>query len=453
MRQLFENKNWIKENFGEAELTDKRLSHRLCQISEAIANRPEGSLPQQMPKWAELKAAYRFLSNPHVTHKRIQTPHRNRVKEIANAPEKVTLYYQDTSELDYTSLSDTKGLGPIGNHCNQGMLFHSCLAVQPNKQGAHVIGLAHQQVWERKQVSHNRIETRHQRNNRAGKESAVWSKSLNAIGKPPKNCLWISVGDRASDVYEYHQKVAALKWHSVIRACQDRAIEVDGNNTTLMVWSRSLAGMGKKTIDIRRREDTVVKQIDLTVAWGKVSILPPARVGQKGHSIDLWVIRAWNEEEKLEWILLSTLPICNLADADEKIEWYGGRWIMEEYHKCLKSGCKIETRQLGTSEALEALLGILGVLAILMLQLRSVARVSPDTPASEMIPDAAIQLVRKRLDIEEEVMGVGLFWRSVARLGGFIGRKSDGDPGWQTVWKGWLRLLDMLWAVSSFSNA
>ena len=131
------------------------------------------------------------------------------------------------------------------------------------------------------------------------------------------------------------------------------------------------------------------------------------------------------------------------------MEWYKCRWIIEEYHKCLKTGCRIEDRQLGTSEALEAVLGVLGIIAVLMLQLRNLAREDSNRQAKEVVPEIPMKIICKKYKLE---MTVSLrdFWRSVAKMGGFIGRKSDGEPGWQTLWGGWLRLIDMWFGVEAF---
>lgn len=131
------------------------------------------------------------------------------------------------------------------------------------------------------------------------------------------------------------------------------------------------------------------------------------------------------------------------------MKWYANRWVIEEYHKCLKTGCRIEASQLENGKGLKSLLGILGVIAVYLLQLRNISREEPERPACEVVDGKALQIIRKRFKLPLEVT-VKVFWYSVARLGGFIGRKSDGEPGWQTLWKGWLRLLDMLLAVNCF---
>jgi hypothetical protein len=454
MCQLFENEVWVEQNFGATDFGDKRLSSRLLKVTSRIAAHPEASLPEQMSTWGDLKGAYRLLSNSKVTHKRIQTPHREKVKRDASADGKkaTVIFIQDGSEIDKSSHKATKGTGPIGNHTCLGMMIHSCLAVKYDATNPKIIGLAHQFVWEREHISLCRTETRGERNNRKGKESDFWLRTLRAIGSPPPGSKWVSVGDRGNDIYEFFTGAKKLKWELVVRASQNRAIEVDGNSTYLMEWAQSMPVMGTKVITIRKKGDTKPKQVTVNVAWRQIEIKPPQRLLGKQDNLSLCVIRCWNEEENIDWILYSTIAVNNLDEAIEKIEWYATRWTIEEYHKCLKTGCNVEASQLATSNALEAHFGILGIIALLMLLLRNASRDEGDKPASELVPEVALKIISKRYGRDKIPMTIHEFWRSVAKLGGFIGRKSDGDPGWQTLWRGWLRLLDMWWCANALES-
>ena len=170
MCQQFKNDVWIEENFGNANFGDKRISKRLLKIANKMSQRPESTIPLQMESWHDTKACYNFLRNEKVTLKRIQDVHRYKIKTQASG--KTVLFVQDTSEIDYTNLEATEGLGFIGNHKSKGLMFNSCLAIEPNEKNPQVIGLSHQQIWTRKNLSLNKNETRTQRNKRK-KESDV----------------------------------------------------------------------------------------------------------------------------------------------------------------------------------------------------------------------------------------------------------------------------------------
>lgn len=436
------NEMWVKANFGNAEFGDLRLSKRLITIAKKMSERPEGSIPKQMGIWKDIKGCYNFLKNKKVTHKLIQTPHRKNVKEIASK-KKIILFPQDTSEVDYSSLEMTEGLGYIGNHKNKGLMFHSCIAVEPHEFNPKIIGLANQQVWARKEASKVKALTRNQRNSQK-RESDVWLKNIKMIGKPPEGSTWVSIGDRGNDIFEFFEGSKELDWDAVVRASHDRNIEVDGKETHLMKHMRSIKSMGTKTIVLKQTKDTNTNEVELDVSWAKVTIQPPERLEKKSVPIEISVVRCWNVEKEIEWILYSSIAVNNLSEALEKIEWYSNRWIIEEYHKCLKTGCRVESRQNESAKSLQSLLGVLGVIAILMLQLRNMARDNSNLRADELVDKTAVKIIAKRYDLGLDV-SIEVFWRSVAKLGGFIGRKSDGQPGWQTLWGGWLRLLDMLW--------
>jgi hypothetical protein len=442
MCQLFKNDLWVNESFGSVNLRDKRLSTRLEKIVSKIIEKPEASLPAQMGNWSGVMACYRLLNNPKVTHKRVQSTHVMRTrKETADGNGKVKLFLQDGSEIE--AQKSTKGAGPIGNHTCQGLMMHNCLAVEYNEENPEVLGLANQRIWKRNDIVLNKSETRSQRNHRKGKESEHWLKTLKDIGSPSGGEKWVSIGDRGNDIYEFCNGVRKLKWEAVFRASQDRLVEIEGQENYLMEWVKLLPKGGTRTITVRRQEDTKAKQIALTISWGQVNICPPKRVGRDSKLITLSVVRCFNEEEGIEWVLYSTIPVNTLEEAIEKIKWYACRWIIEEYHKCLKTGCRIESNQFESIKPVEVLLGILSVVAVLMLQMKYIAREKTNDLAKEVVPMVVLAIICRRYKLEKEKITIRDFWRTVAMLGGFLGRKSDGDPGWQTLWKGWLRLLDM----------
>jgi Transposase Tn5 dimerisation domain len=154
-------------------------------------------------------------------------------------------------------------------------------------------------------------------------------------------------------------------------------------------------------------------------------------------------IRVWCPERPgLEWLLITNLPIENDKDVLRVIAIYRRRWIIEDYHKVLKTGFGIENNQFKQASRILALLGMVGVIATQLLAIREHCRLSPTTRIEEVIPKRWIMMIERKLNVKLET--VRDFWRCLARLGGFIGRKSDGEPGWQTIWKGYMRFQDML---------
>jgi hypothetical protein len=163
-------------------------------------------------------------------------------------------------------------------------------------------------------------------------------------------------------------------------------------------------------------------------------------------------MRVWEEqaptgEEPLEWMLLTSVPTTTLEQAWERVAWYRQRWLVEDDHQCLKSGCRIEERQMHSVESLMRLLGLLSPLAVRLLQIRAAARAEPERPAQEVIEPLLLAVVAQRSGHTPATMTLGTFWREVARLGGYLARAHDGPPGWRTLWKGWLALQPFLEGV------
>jgi hypothetical protein len=142
--------------------------------------------------------------------------------------------------------------------------------------------------------------------------------------------------------------------------------------------------------------------------------------------------------------LVTSLEPSTAGQAWQRVEWYRCRWIVEEYHQCLKTGCRIEARQVQTADRFMRLLGLVSPMAVRLVQLRDLARLAPESVASQHLEAAAVAVVAARASLSPEQLTVAQFWQEVARLGGYLARTRDGPPGWQTLWKGWLYLQTLL---------
>lgn len=435
---------------GAVELGDSRRTDRAVAIGAAIASNPGGSLPEQLEGWNELRAAYRLLNEADVSHTRLSEPHWQQTQAQAQAsPSDVVLFIQDTTELDYSSHSQTCGLGIIGKGTTQGLMVHSCLAVIPNPEHPEILGLAGQQVWARAATPTHQGSGSHR--TLARTEGDKWAEITEGIGPAPTQGRqrWVSVGDRESDVFSYFRRCVQGHWHSLVRVCQNRVITTETQTQShLKCYARSLEAQTHKTLMLRGRDGQPKRTVTLNLAWALVMIHPPTAGPERTSSpLSAWCIRCWEEANKgLEWILLTTVDPA-LYSPEVQVDWYANRWLIEEYHKALKTGCKVEQRQLETAAGLMRLLGFLSIVSVRLLQLRTLSRLKPDTPAEQVIPPLLLTIIKARLGLFSPHLSLAQFWQAVARLGGFIGRKSDGQPGWQTLWKGWLRLQDWAWAA------
>jgi len=397
-----------------------------------------------------VKAAYRLLDDEHLSHEVLSRLHWHHTRQAARSALPV-LFIQDTTELDFSSHTATTELGHIGDTRGRGFMMHSALAVAPTPAGADILGLAWQHVWTRT-ARHKGNETRTERAKRHT-EYDVWADAIHAIGAVPAHCTWVSVGDRGSDVFSYLQAARSLQWHVLIRVAQNRRVETSEGPQRLTEWMRAKKPETTAVLHVRDSQTHSVVAVRLGITFDTCHICAPRNGPERGNPAqEVWCVRAFDLETSgatLEWLLVSTLPILTVEDALERTRWYSLRWNIEDYHKCLKSGCRMEARQLRSADRLRRLLGFLALVAVRLLWLRAASRQDGDQLASQLIPKPLCQVIAARLRQSEDTLTLRTFWRAVASLGGFLGRKGDGDPGWQTLWKGWRRLLDLAWSAPS----
>ena len=264
----------------------------------------------------------------------------------------------------------------------------------------------------------------------------------------------VSVGDRASDVFSYLEQTRQLGWQVLLRVSQNRRITTDtGAGAYLLDYMRSLPAQASAEQRLRARKGIAEQVITLQISWSRLWVNPPRQgAGANATALECWCVRCCGtsrEGKAIEWVLLSDRVVNDRAAAVQLIGWYEHRWVIEEYHKGLKSGCSIEHRRLQSVAALKAIIAMCSIVAVRLLQLRNLARHEPEQPAISQIERRRLELLilRLALSMQPETMTLREFWHAVARLGGFLARKSDGEPGWQTLWHGWQLLDELYWAA------
>jgi hypothetical protein len=446
---------WAQATYGEVRLGDKRRSERAVRIATLMATQSDVSLPRMMKSKAELKATYRFLETPDVTYEALMRPHLQQTQEQARSHRQVLLI-QDTTDLNYSQHPETTGLGPLNNKQQQGMLLQTVLAV--DAQDSQVLGIMHQEPFLRKLAP--KPETRAQRLKRE-RESQVWERSVAQIGRPPEGVEWIHVGDRGSDIFTFFEACLAQGTGFLVRVAQDRRVqseEEDEQIGRLKERIRALPVCQKKDLDLPATADRPARTATLSIVWQEVLIQPPKTgASTTGQPIRAWVVRVWEEtppegEEPLEWILLTSVPVQTVEQAWERVDWYRARWVVEDFHQGLKTGCRIEERQLRTYEGLRRLLGLLAPIAVRLLQLRAAARSNPELPASQTMPDEVVQVVAYLAKVPAVELTTQQCWYTIAGQGGYLGRKGDGPPGWKTLWHGWFHIQTLLQGIHLASH-
>jgi hypothetical protein len=437
---------WAQQQFSQVALGDVRRTRRAVSLATQMASQPQVSWPKQAGTWAATKAGYRLFGQQDVTFEALQTQHWAQTRAAA-AARAVVLHIQDGSQVDYSGPRARAGLGPIGDGGGWGFLLHTTLTVDPQTTG--VLGLSHQMLAVRQPAPPQ--ETKRQRKQRP-RESEVWGQSVAALGVAPAGSCWVQVCDREADTFAFFAACQQHGHHFLVRAAQKRRAAwgptAPAPRGGLLDLARTLPAGAQKELELRRRPQRAPRRGTLNVAWAPLTLWPPQdeRVGQE--PLRLWVVRVWEPqtpagEEPIEWVLLTDVPTPDAAAARARAEWYALRWLIEEYHKCLKSGCGVEARQLETAERLAACLALLAVVAVRLLQLKHTARHAPQRPAAECVSADHVRVLAAYRGRAAETFTAYEFWREVAKLGGFLARRRDGEPGWQTVWRDW-RDLDLM---------
>jgi hypothetical protein len=442
---------WAYTQFATAQLGDRRRTQRLVTLATQVAGDPSSSLPKQTQHWSDLKAAYRLLDRPEATFEVIAAPHWQLTTAAAQAGRFLIL--DDTTEIDFGPKRQATGLGPVGSGTGRGFLMHSGLMVTPHDEW--IVGLAGQILVHRQPAPKG--ETRTQRRAR-DRESAVWGQLIEQVGPPPPKAQWIHVMDRGADDFEVHCRAQHIgaDWIGRVKSRNRRVRDEAGTEGALSEALARAPVAGGYTLALRARPQQPARRAQIDVSWAAVTVLVPRQPAASlkalaPRPIAQWAV--WAHEvnppaglkEPIDWVLLTSLPVRTLEEALEVISYYEKRWLIEEWHKALKTGCQVESRQLQTSEGLEALTGLLSVVAVRLLQLKEVGRRQPQRAAVELVPAHYVELVRRaRGRVRPGEWTVRDFFRGVAGLGGFLGRKSDGEPGWITIWRGWEVLHWML---------
>jgi hypothetical protein len=331
--------------------------------------------------------------------------------------------------------------------------MHSCLNILPESRK--ILGLSSVQVFLRETAPKPRPKyTR-------SAEGKVWEICAEQIGKAPEDSLWVHISDAGSDFYSYMATCLAKNKHFLVRVSRNRLVDWEEDDPQaddlearkLVDYARSLpAEVGSKFelwVDADKERQAHLAQ--LVIAWHTVPLAPSPQAPpeeRKFPAFTAWVLRVCEPDppagsKPVEWILLTSVPVLSLADAQQRIDWYSCRWMSEDFHQCLKTGCKIENSQLDDAEDLKNLLGLVAPIAIRLLQIRQEARQNSDSLAIEIIDPLMVTVLALHQKIDPAQMTILAFWRLVAMLGGFLGRKGDGFPGWRTIWRGWRYLSDL----------
>jgi IS4 transposase len=454
---------WSQLEFGSAELGDARRSNRLVQIGAALATSPSGTLPQAFSDWPDLKAAYRFFSNPAIGYESIIAPHLKRTRLNCCDPGEFLLI-EDTTELDYSLHRHCEGLGQIGNEYGRGLCLHTTLAVRVEAWDLEhcpevtIVGVAGQKCWARPVAKGKKKKKENWRQRMERKrESDRWVQVLEQMPRRPEKTTWIYVADRESDVYEAFERCEESDIDFIIRAHYDRTLAEEDQGAIEAVGKAAVLGCFE--LEVRPRPERKARLAKLEVRAVEVTLKGVWRPGGNRPPQTMTVVQAREingpeGEEPIHWVLFTSLPAERFVEARRIVARYAKRWVIEEFHKALKSGANVEKSELETARRLQALLGVLAVVAVRLVNTKMLARAYPEHPVDpEAFGPEALQVLSARFGEPSEGWRYGNLLVSIARMGGFLARRRDGDPGWITIWRGWQKLMHMSEGIVTLNNA
>jgi Transposase DDE domain. len=394
-QELLQAQEWAETTFGQVELGDMRRTRRAVKAATGMAENASGSLPAQMRSWKEMMALYRLLDEPDVTFDALMQPHWSHTrKQVEGLP--VVLLVQDTTDIDLSHHPKTKGLGQVGNEKGRGFLLQTVLAVVPGSR--EVLGCIMQEPFVRTPSPPDK--RRSQRRFRTERETDVWMRLVQRIGSAGKETMVVHVGDRGADMFSFFHACRATQAQFLVRAAQNRRTERNDEEIGYSLdRTRSWPSQESRSFEVPASHGRRARSTQLQLSFGQMTLLPPRNEPRASKEpFELWVIRVWEEqppegEEPLEWVLLTSVPTTTLEHAWERVAWYEHRWIVEDYHQCLKTGCRIQDRQIQSVERLFRLLGLFSPIAVRLLQLRALSRQTPDLPAHTLIEKQTLAVV------------------------------------------------------------
>jgi hypothetical protein len=441
----------------ESVFGDIRLDKRLERLTEQMSSMSVANLPQSLTEWSSLKAGYRFMNNAKVSHSGIieteQQATRQRIEADSGS---ILLAVQDTTSFNFSGRSALQGLGVLEDNRTPGFFAHSTLAV--SEEGV-PLGVLGQEVWSRPQ-NLARDKQAHKQKPITEKESFKWLQSVRQLPDTSKRI--VTVCDREADIYELFQEAANQNMDYIVRASHNRCLE---DAPLLRHHLDEISVAATYMIKVRRQVNQPERMASVELRYTTVTLSPPKRlksaVAMDLHPVTVQVVEVKeiappsDVKEPIHWILLTTLPVNNLDDAYRIVRYYTYRWLVERFHFVLKSGgCDFESSQLRTVEALHRLLAICSRVAWYLLWLTYEARQHPSKPCTAVLTktewQALTAFTNKSNTAAASPPTLQQAVRAIAQLGGFIGRKSDGDPGVKTLWRGWQRFQDIVATWSLF---
>lgn len=425
---------WAADEFKSIDLGDKRLDKRAVLLAERLAEKPTASIPGACNGWAETQAAYRFLAQEELEWSDILRPHWECTEQRMRA-HPVVLCLQDTTELDFNGQS-IEGMGPLSYEAQRGMYLHPTYAVSPVREP---LGVLDAWMWARAPKDDSGVRP-------GAKESERWIEGYARVAELAEqmpNTQLVYVADRESDMMELMVQARELDnaadW--LLRSRHNRALPEGGKLWVQVLKSEPL---GEIRFTLPRKKGHKARAVRQQIRARRVELADNNGGRVEVTCIVATEVGALAGVKPIEWRLLTNRKTEDLEAAAELIDWYRARWEIEMLFLVLKEGCRVEALQLSTMERVERALALFLVVAWRVARLMRLGRTLPDLEAELLFEadewQAAYILAEKPVPKTPPTLNEVI--RTVAGLGGFLGRKGDGEPGVKTIWLGLQRVMD-----------
>jgi hypothetical protein len=387
-----------------------------------------------------------FWGNERVSHAELIGLLRDETLERLVGQGRVLLV-QDTTSLDYSGHESVEGLGILENPAQRGLFVHSTLAV---REDGLPLGLVAQQVWVRPEAEMGKRAKRWT-TAFADKESYKWVDGLRERASGQVWAAGITVCDREAHIFEFLEATRSAKLDFVVRAAGHRGYTLDGQDVFEALADVPVAAY--QSITVRAQPDRPSRSARVAVRFGTFKLRRPSRLKSGPEDLSLQVVEVIEpgpppQLAPLHWVLLTSLSVESLQQAQQVLTFYAYRWLIERFHFILKSGCKLEASQLRTEARLERLLAVYSGVAWHLLWLTYQARLTPDAPCTTALStpqwQALFAFTHHTSHLPDQPPSLRQATRWIAQLGGFLARTADGDPGLQVLWRGWSRLTDIV---------
>ena len=454
--------------YGEINLGDRTLSARVEKTLDQLSSDPGASISAACQDQYQAKAVYRLLANDKFTAEAVIGVSKNEtIKRIRESNVDTVLIPQDTTVLNYNGLQATQGLGLIGTDKNsRGLIMHSALAVGEDGQ---IFGLLAEKVWRRPEEEAGKKHLR-KKLPIEEKESYKWLETLDTadISDELSGIKIIHVCDREGDLYELFGKASHKGATYLCRRIHDRIVQNECEEESLInAFIEELPIAGHMEVNVPRDSHTKreARVAEIEIKYGQTRIKKPSNLKiseQTPEFVEVNVISA-NEikapadvKEPISWQLVTNDEVISLEDAIKTVQRYSQRWKIETFHYTLKSGCAIEKLQESTADRLIKLIALYSVIALRIMILTYLARTQPDTSCEAEFEaeewNTLYKVVKKTTKIPEKPPTILEAVVMVAKLGGFLARKSDGFPGVKVIWRGLHALNNILEASPYLSR-